>query len=331
LARPQRTTLHHVAAKAGVSIATVSRALNGLPVAPENLAKVEAAAAELGYVPNEAARSLRSDSTLTLGLIFHQLSDERGLQLLDALSKSVEEAGYSLLISSARGDADQYDLLLRRFLERRVDGLFCIQPHGEGVSLPRYAAAGVPIITLTNWNPAFADLPSIEASILEAAMAVGVDLGRDGHRRIAWLDDRDPAAAAAPTPNEAWDTGPFEMSAIMVDDYRDMDHLLAELMKMPDRPTVVAGFDGSIALFLTACRLAGASVPGDFSVIAVRTLDDERRDKTKRVSSMVLDPVRLAEATSAAMLRLLAGEAAEAKTKVEVGVWAPRETTGPAT
>ena len=55
-----KVTLHEVAARAGVSIATVSRALNGLAVSKANRTRVEAAARELGYVPNEAARTLRS-------------------------------------------------------------------------------------------------------------------------------------------------------------------------------------------------------------------------------------------------------------------------------
>ena len=145
LARPSRVTLHHVAARAGVSIATVSRALNGLPVAPENQQRVEQAAAELGYVPNEAARSLRSDRTLTLGLIFFQLGPNRGVDLLDELGATVEQGGYSLLISTARGDPNNYSVLMRRFLERRVDGLFCSAPArrpGPGAALPGRQRAG---------------------------------------------------------------------------------------------------------------------------------------------------------------------------------------------
>ena len=328
MTRPQRVTLHHVAAKAGVSIATVSRALNRLPVAAENLERVERAALELGYVPNEAARSLRSDRTLTLGMIFHELSDARALEWLDALSRSVDEAGYSLLIATARGDAEAYDVLMRRFLERRVDGLFCIQPQGPGSSLARYEAAGVPVLNITSRNPAFAELPAIEPTIVEAATAVAVDLGRFGHKRIAWLDDRNPDAA--PTPDEAWDTGPFEIQRVVLDDYRDMDHVLDTLLSAPDRPTVVSGFDTSTASFLAACRLAGVSVPGDFSVISVRTKDDERRDKTQRCSALILDSAPLAEASSAAMLRWLSGEPPEGVQKVEVGAWVPRDTVGPA-
>src|SRR5580698_4212384 len=72
-ARPMKVTLHQVAARAGVSIATASRALNGLAVSAPAQNRVRQAVAELGYVANEAARSLRSDRTLTMGLIFFDL------------------------------------------------------------------------------------------------------------------------------------------------------------------------------------------------------------------------------------------------------------------
>jgi LacI family transcriptional regulator len=329
MARSPRITLHHVAAKAGVSIATVSRALNGLTVAPENLERVQKAAAELGYVPNEAARSLRSDRTLALGLIFYELSTARGLELLDALSATVEAAGYSLLISTARSDADNYDVLMRRFLERRVDGLFCIHPRGEGQSLQRYAAAQVPVLAVSSRVPAFAELPFIEPSMLEAAQACAVDMLRDGNTHLAWLDDGQ-TLVPAPGPTAAWDTGPFTFEPITVDDYRDMDELLAKLMSQKARPQVVTGFESSATAFLSACQRAGVAVPGQFGVVSVRTLGDEHRDKAKHLSSMVLDAAKVGQAAGAAMLQWLAGEPPPPVTRIEVGSWEPRETTGPA-
>ena len=330
MARNPRVTLHHVAAKAGVSIATVSRALNGLTVAPENLERVQRAAAELGYVPNEAARSLRSDRTLALGLIFYELSTARGLELLDALSATVEQAGYSLLISTARGDPHNYDVLMRRFLERRVDGLFCIHPRGDGESLPRYAAAHVPVLTVSSRGPAFLGLPFIEPSLLEAATACGADLLRDGHTRIAWLDDGE-TLVPTPAPSEAWDTGPFVMEAVRVADFTDMDHLLAALMARADRPTVISAFEASANAFLTACRSADVEVPGQLSVVSVRTLGDEDRDKAKRLSAMILDSGAVGQAAGVTMLKWLAGEPPPDTVRVEAGTWAARSTTGPLT
>lgn len=121
-------TLREVARRAAVSTATVSRALNGLAVSPASKARVMEAVAELGYVPNEAARTLRAERTMTIGVVFIELANALGIDLLDALSELVEAAGYALLMSTARGDVGRFDVLMRRFLERRVDALFCVAP-----------------------------------------------------------------------------------------------------------------------------------------------------------------------------------------------------------
>src|SRR5580704_9778041 len=128
-------TLREVARRAAVSTATVSRALNGLAVSPDSRERVMAAVAELGYVANQAARALRVERTMTIGVVFIELANALGIDLLDALSEAVEAKGYSLLMSTARGDVGRFDVLMRRFLERRVDALFCVAPKGAGESL----------------------------------------------------------------------------------------------------------------------------------------------------------------------------------------------------
>lgn len=330
LLRTTRVTLHHVAAKAGVSIATVSRALNGLPVAADNLQKVEEAAAALGYVPNEAARSLRSDRTLTLGLIFFQLGASRGMDVLESISTTVEQAGYSLLISTARGDPAKYDLLMRRFLERRVDGLFVSLPHGEGVNLSNYEASGIPVLALGTTGPAFASLPRVRPKFtLEQDPSVQHLLSQ-GHRKIAWIDDAEPLSAAAAM-GAAWQRGPFVTEPIPVPELGGMDVLLRDLLARNDRPTVVTGPEHHASAFLAACRIAGVHVPGDFSVVAVTNSETDRRARQQDMSSVLVDAGLLGLAAGEAMIAWLGGERPPETVEVEIARWMPRATTGPAT
>ena len=86
------TTLEDVARKAGVSIATASRALTGKSVGKANREKVEAAARALGYVANQAARSLRNVRTMTVGVVFDQLNSPLATELLDALAMGLKQA-----------------------------------------------------------------------------------------------------------------------------------------------------------------------------------------------------------------------------------------------
>src|SRR5207253_748691 len=109
---------------------TASRALAGLRVKKANLNAVQKAAAELGYLPSAAARSLRVVRTMTVGMVFNQLTSALGIELLSSVSATLEKAGYSLFISTAQGSVARYDQLLRRFIEHRVDALICVQGQG---------------------------------------------------------------------------------------------------------------------------------------------------------------------------------------------------------
>jgi LacI family transcriptional regulator len=321
-------TLHHVAAKAGVSIATVSRALNGLPVAAENQQRVERAAAELGYVPNEAARSLRSDRTLTLGLIFFQLGPNRGVDLLDSLSATVEQGGYSLLISTARGDPAAYDTLMRRFLERRVDGLFCSMPHGDATLLPRYQGANVPVLALTAAGPGYQHLPIVKADFsLDSDPGIR-ELQRLGHRKTAWIDEAEPLSALAAM-GTAMKKGPLETEMIPLPKTGGMDLVVRDLLSRKDRPTVVAGPEHHASAFLAACRMSGLSVPGDFSVTAITNAESEIRAARQNMASTLIDSTLIGRRAGEIMLAWLAGEAPEPVTGVEITRWSPRGTIGP--
>jgi len=328
LTRVSRITLHHVAAKAGVSIATVSRALNGLPVAAENLQRVEKAANELGYVPNEAARSLRSDRTLTLGLIFFQLAANRGIDLLDALSATVEQGGYSLLISTARGDPAAYDTLMRRFLERRVDGLFCSMPHGDPNLLGRYQAANVPVLGLTAAAAGFNDLPIVRPQFSLDTDPGIQELLRLGHRKSAWIDEAEPLTALAAM-GLAMKKGPLATEMIPLPTTGGMDLVVRDLLNRPDRPTVVSGPEHHASAFLAACRIAGVSVPGDFSVTAITNPDSERRAARQNMASTLIDTALIGRRAGEIMLAWLAGEPPEPVTAMEIAHWTPRSTVGP--
>jgi LacI family transcriptional regulator len=320
--------LHHVAARAGVSIATVSRALNGLPVAAENQERVEKAAAELGYVPNEAARSLRSDRTLTLGLIFFQLGPNRGVDLLDALSATVEQGGYSLLISTARGDPGNYDTLMRRFLERRVDGLFCSMPQGDAHLLGRYQNANVPVLAVTAAGPAYHSLPIVRPSFSLDTDEGVQELLRHGHRKAAWIDEAEPLSALAAM-GTAMSKGPLQTEMIPLPKTGGMDLVVRDLLSRPDRPTVVSGPEHHASAFLAACRIAGVSVPGDFSVTAITNAESERRAERSNMASTLIDSTIIGRRAGEAMLAWLAGEPPEHSIDLPITRWAPRGTVGP--
>jgi LacI family transcriptional regulator len=323
-----KVTLHDVAQRAQVSIATASRALNGLSVSEPVLERVRGAAAELGYVANEAARVLRSERTLTMGLIFYDLRNTLGIELIDALSEGVEAAGYSLLIASARKDVDRYDRLLRRFLERRVDAVFCISPKGEGEALARYEAAEVPVIALFEAAGAFGRLPLITPSFSESSAALARHLSALGHRHAALLFDR---ARSRPLVAiiEALKAAHLKVDIIEPNEAGGMSEVVAGLRRQDEPPTVVIAFEAKARGLMVACDRAMIEVPRDLSIVSVTEPAAERTRK-RHVTSIVVDPQRMGRAAAASMLAWLAGSRPTGRTLVQAGVFEAKETTGPA-
>jgi LacI family transcriptional regulator len=322
-----KVTLHEVAARADVSIATASRALNGLPVSAESLARVQSAAEALGYVANEAARALRAERTMTMGLIFSDLRNTLGIDLLDALSEAIEAAGYSLLISTARGEAARYDVLMRRFLERRVDALFCIRPTGPGESLTPYAAAGIPVINLFSGGGAFAGLPLVTPTLSEPSTAMGAHLRALGHRRVAVV--RGPGFPQAAVEAGLKHAG-LEVAEIAPSEADGMAAALAELLAMPLRPTAVVAVDPQSRGLLAACELARVAVPESLSLVSVNEAASDAHHRRHGLSAITVDPARMGRAAAAAMLGWLAGAPPAAHIRVQAASFIPRTTTGPA-
>lgn len=323
-----RATLHDVAARAQVSIATVSRALNGLPVSTRNQERVQRAAHELGYVANEAARALRNERSHTMGLIFFDLRSTLGVELLDSLSESIEDAGYSLLISTARGDVRRFELLMRRFLERRVDALFCVHARGESETLARYRAAGIPVIGMLTGAGAFAQLPLIGPSIAEASRALARHLAGLGHARAA-LVRSSPYRPHLLTVGRVLAEQGMHVDELVPSEVGGMRELLRTLLARPERPTAVVAADEQARALLSACAAARIRVPDDLSIVSLGRLAARGRQVSPELSRLTIDPHRLGRAAGAAMLGWLSGAAAVERLQIENGSFDARSTTGP--
>jgi DNA-binding LacI/PurR family transcriptional regulator len=126
-ANVQRVTLGRIAELAGVSISTVSRALADDPqISARTREAVRRVADQLGYVPNAAARSLRSLSTRTLGLMLGDLSDPVHGLVAAGFETEARRHGYTVVIATGFGDLAMERDALRVFVEHRNDGVALI-------------------------------------------------------------------------------------------------------------------------------------------------------------------------------------------------------------
>ena len=321
-----KATLYDVAAAAGVSIATASKALNDLPVAAVNKIKVLRAATRLGYVVNDSARALRNSRSHTIGLIFNELTTARGLGLLDSLSARLESAGYSLICATARADAIAYDTLMARFLERRVDGLICVTPPQVLPSAQRYRAAGIPIVVLTERSAAMKAEPLVRASISEAALASLADVVKFGHRRILSIDDGSSNLSIANI-DPRWVRG-IDIKLLRLTDIESFDALIKSVVKGSGGPTLISAFEAQAESILAICRASNVQVPHRLSIIALTNSINERRAQALGLSSLLIRTELLGENAAVQMIDALQNRKVKKECSVELGVWTLRDSVG---
>jgi LacI family transcriptional regulator len=149
MSRKQKITILDVAALAGVSTATVSRAFDPVfahKVSPKKRERVMAAAAELNYTINHVARSLKIKSTKTVAVIAPELANDFFMELIEAMDHIMDKAGYTLLVASSSNSVEEERKRLVLFEERIVDGIIVIPASSRGDHLQQLVLKGIPLL-----------------------------------------------------------------------------------------------------------------------------------------------------------------------------------------
>lgn len=180
-------SIRDVATRAGVSIATVSRAVNRIPtVNPELAEKVWKAIEEVGYLPNTQARALVSGRSRTLGLIVSEITNPFFPELVQEFENLAVAQGYEVLIGSTNYDPARTESLMRRVLQRNVDGVAVMTFGVEEELVQRLVEREFPLVFVD----AGPDLPNIR--VLKVDYGEGIHqavqhLAALGHRHIAFI------------------------------------------------------------------------------------------------------------------------------------------------
>jgi LacI family transcriptional regulator len=166
-----RSTIADVARKAGVSIATVSRVINGTaPVDGETANRVRSAVELLSYFPHAAARTLANRRTDTLGLLLPEISGAFFQPLIRGVETSVSEAGFDLLIHTTRSRPER--TIHRPLGEHNTDGLLVFTESLNDKELTRLYNIGFPIVLLHQSSPITLNIPVITIENLSGAQKV---------------------------------------------------------------------------------------------------------------------------------------------------------------
>ena len=266
--------LKDIAEACGVSVATVSRALNGLTNEnKERTAMICQVAREMGYYPNAAARTLKTSRSCNIGILYEeQMNHEYFSSLLEDLRSTAEEHGYDLtLIGQNAGKAGEsfYDHARRR----NLDGIIIMPTDNESDNLVRLIESDLPTVTIDNkYTADDCDCVSTD-NIASIEKIVRFAFGR-GHRCLGYITGHDSDVTRerlAAYRGICAELGiPVHENLIREGRYHDSEKctaLIREMLKEKDRPTCILCPDdysclGAI-LVLTA---EGIRIPGDLSL-----------------------------------------------------------------
>jgi len=183
--------LKDIARQAGVAVMTVSKALRDAPdVSVATKARIKALAAQMGYVPNSFAQSLRSQTSRLFGLVIPSITNPVFARIVFAIEDCARELGYDILLSHTHNLPEREELGIRRLLSRRVDGLF-ISPvyryEAEARIYQELLGRQTPVVLIGPPAPFCKTFVSIEIEELIASYNVTQHLLQLGHNRIAYF------------------------------------------------------------------------------------------------------------------------------------------------
>jgi LacI family transcriptional regulator len=189
--------VYQVAERAGVSIATVSRALReDSPVAPETRRRVMAAARELNWRPSRAAQILAGHTHDAVAIVLPDLAGPYYAQVIAGFESEVVRQGSSVMVLATHGRPAAEQMV--RDLAGRIDGLVVMDQTIPDDTVEELAAAGVAVILLA--RPAIGGLVAVRSESAAAAAALTRHLFSHGRRRLDFLGDPD----CSPDVRERW-------------------------------------------------------------------------------------------------------------------------------
>jgi LacI family transcriptional regulator len=308
-----RPTIYDVARLAGVSTATVSRALNGTgQIAQATRVAIDAAVEQLGYQPNTVARSLVTKSTETIALLLPDITNPFYAALVSGIQQRALETGHTMLLCTTEGDPEREEQYLTLLRAKQVDGVLV-----DGLVLPperiaRFVREGLPIVCLDR------DVDSAAVPLVQVDNRLGARMATEhllslGHTRIAHVQ-------GAPE---------LGISVERVQGYREAladagisfdPHLLAigsfteeggyeaarSLLETPGFTAVFAANDLSAIGVINAIVESGRRVPADVSIVG---FDDLRlsRFTTPPLTTIHQPALEIAELATQLLLELASG------------------------
>ncbi len=185
-----RATIHDVAREAGVSVATVSRVVNGnYPVRDETRKRVAAAIQQLQYVPNMQARELNMRRSTSIGVVVPGLYNMFFAEVIDGVEDYLRRGEYSLLLCCAKNDPQQEMKCVTDLMSRNVSGIIVISPNTEHVYPEFYEQVQrrQALVFINSYTEQLPDVSRVNDDAQTGTRQALAYLLQQGHRRILFV------------------------------------------------------------------------------------------------------------------------------------------------
>jgi LacI family transcriptional regulator len=275
MAVAQRVTIREIADRAGVSIATVSRVLNGRgDVSDETRELVSRVIQENGYSANRSARSLPGGRTGLVAFLVPLVFPAYFSYLLAGAAQALSEQSMQIVLSPTMNELEREVSVLDR-MPGLTDGALIVLPQESSEELELLLDRGYLFVVLDPLLPLDARIPSVSAAHTSGADQATRHLLQLGHRRIAHITG--PAGWVATEGRRRGYRAALAAAGILPDPALEVEAIpeikpgreaAEHLLDLPEPPTAIAAFNDNIAIgVIQAARARGMTVPEDLSVV----------------------------------------------------------------
>ncbi|MHB0923638.1 MAG: LacI family DNA-binding transcriptional regulator [Bellilinea sp.] len=269
------TTIKDIARRTGVSHSTVSRALRGDPLISEETAeRIRQAAQEMTYTPSAAARSLKTNRSLVLGVIVSSIDDPFFSEIVFGIEDIAQQAGYRLFIAASQHDASREQKIVQALMEHRADGVIICSSSYSAEQGRQLFENGFPIVVVNHQGAENFNY-SIFHDDMDGSRQITRHLIDQGHHKIAYLGN----SLSGRTTLDRLSGYQAELEAAQIPIPTGYIHHVAgsdplvgqesltHFINLPQPPTAIVCFNDMLAIgVLKGCREAGILVPDDLSV-----------------------------------------------------------------
>lgn len=288
------STILDVAEKAKVSIATVSRALNNQPgCSEETRKKVIRIAQELGYEPNEVARSLINKKTNTIGVIIPEISSLLSSEFISGIDTIAKQENSNLIVTYTKWNLVSTEENLKILHEKRVDGIIFVSEVLKKEYFEYIKKNDIPCVLLSTKSAEYPMIPYVKVDDYDASYAATHYLIKMGHKKIGLISGSSSDPIAGNPRIDGYKKAMLENLKMPVEDRQIVagngygfddgkDKFIQLIRQFPDLTAIFCTSDEMAIGAISAAYKLGINIPNDISIIGYDNL---------KISEMAIPPL----------------------------------------